>query len=67
MPMSDDQQVNDIRALALAKVKACKAYTDFLYSSTKDFTDDQLVDYELGLVARRKAMNAASAAFDKAV
>ena len=57
----------DIRALALAKVKTFKAYESVLYASTKEMTDEQLVDRELELSAARKAMYAAANAFDKAV
>lgn len=57
----------EIRALALAKVKASKAYTDALYASREGKSDDELVDLELRLVEARKAFNAACTAFDRAV
>lgn len=57
----------DIRALALAKVRATKAYNAVLYADTKNSSDEELVDHELALSAARKAMFAANSAFDKAV
>ena len=57
----------DVRALALAKVRAKKAYYVVLDAPTKDMTEDQLVDRELELTRVRKEMFAADAAFDKAV
>ncbi len=57
----------DIRALALVKVKTSKAYNDCLYANTTSWTDEQLIDRELELVAVRKAMFAAAKAFDEAI
>lgn len=57
----------DVRALALAKVKATKAFNDLLYAKTDGMTDDELIDREIALVAARSTMHAAISAFDKAV
>lgn len=57
----------DIRALALAKVKAGNAYTAALYANRNEKTDDELVDLELAQVAALKNFQTACSAFDKAV
>lgn len=64
LPKSNEAEV---RSLALAKAKTDRAYTEHLYTSTKNFSDEQLVDYELELVRLRKAADLARRAFEVAV
>jgi len=45
-----------IREVALAKVRAEKAYNEILYRSRDGLTEDQLVDREIELAIARKAL-----------
>lgn len=57
----------DVRALALAKIKAGSAYTAALHANRLGKTEDELIDMELATVAARKAFEAACIAFNRAV
>lgn len=56
----------EIRALALAKVKAQKVYNEVWLRDTRDYTDEQLVDHELEVNAAMKVLFAAGRALSEA-
>jgi len=57
----------DLRALALAKVKAQKVYNEVWLRDTRGYSDEQLIDHEIEVSAAMRALMSASRAFSEAV